>query len=69
MVDFAAAERDAVKAVDPSLPVTTNLMYYFDDYNYFKFKDVVDVVSWDATPSGGAGTTATWRCLTPCGTT
>ena len=55
VVDFAAAERDAVKAVDPSLPVTTNLMYYFDDYNYFKFKDVVDVVSWDAYPQWRGG--------------
>ena len=55
VVDFAAAERDAVKAVDPTLPVTTNLMYYFDDYNYFKFKDVVDVVSWDAYPQWRGG--------------
>ena len=39
-----------MKAVDPSIPVTANLMYDFYYYNYFKFKDVLDVVSWDAYP-------------------
>lgn len=50
VADFIRAERDAVKAVDPSIPVTANLMYDFYYYNYFKFKDVLDVVSWDAYP-------------------
>lgn len=58
VVDFMKLERDAVKAVDPSLPVTTNFMYEFDCYNYFKFKDELDVVSWDSYPwwKGGDNT-------------
>lgn len=50
VVDFMKQERDAVKAVDPSLPVTANFMYDFYEYNYFKFKDELDVVSWDGYP-------------------
>lgn len=58
VVDFMKLERDAVKSVDPSLPVTTNFMYEFDGYNYFKFKDELDVVSWDSYPwwKGGDNT-------------
>lgn len=59
VADFMAAERDAVKAVDPSIPVTANLMYDFYYYNYFKFKDVLDVVSWDAYPQWGQDDAAT----------
>lgn len=55
VVDFMKLERDAVKAVDPTLPVTTNFMYEFDGYNYFKFKDELDVVSWDSYPWWRAG--------------
>lgn len=50
VVDFLKVERDAVKAVNPELPVTTNFMYDFYQYNYFKFKDQLDVISWDAYP-------------------
>lgn len=50
VIDFMKLERDAVKAVDPDIPVTANFMYYFDDYNYFKFKDELDVISWDSYP-------------------
>lgn len=49
--DFMKLERDAVKSVNPDIPVTTNFMYYFDTYNYFKFKDELDVISWDSYPS------------------
>ncbi len=52
---FIKLERDAVKAVDPSIPVTTNFMYYYDGYNYFKFKDLLDVVSWDSYPQWRGG--------------
>ena len=50
VIDFMKVERDAVKAVNPNIPVTTNFMYDFYQYNYFKFKDELDVVSWDAYP-------------------
>ncbi len=47
---FIQMEKDAVKAADPSIPVTANLMYDFYFYNYFKWKDILDVVSWDSYP-------------------
>lgn len=50
VVDFLKAERDAVKAVNPDIPVTANFMYDFYQYNYFKFKDELDVISWDSYP-------------------
>ena len=50
VVDFMKTEREAVKAVNPEIPVTTNFMYDFYQYNYFKFKDQLDVISWDAYP-------------------
>lgn len=48
--DFMKLERDAVKSGNPDIPVTTNFMYDFPDYNYFKFKDLLDVISWDSYP-------------------
>lgn len=50
VTDFMKLERDAVKAVDPSLPVTTNFMYYFDCYDYGKMAKELDVISWDSYP-------------------
>lgn len=52
-VDFARWERDAVKAVNPNLPVTTNHGESYDSINYFKYKNVIDVVSWDSYPLWG----------------
>lgn len=49
-IDFMKVEHDAVKAVNPDIPVTTNFMYDFYEYNYFKYKDELDVISWDAYP-------------------
>jgi beta-galactosidase len=52
-VGFCKHERDAVRAGGSKLPVTTNLMGFFDGLNYFKFADVLDVVSWDSYPEWG----------------
>ena len=49
--DFIRMEAEAVKAVDPSLPVTANLMFRFWDYDYFSLAEVIDFVSWDAYPA------------------
>lgn len=49
-VDFMKMERDAVKAVDPEIPVTANLMGFYNGLNYFKFGPELDVVSWDNYP-------------------
>ncbi len=68
VIDFMKLERDAVKAANPEIPVTTNFMYDFDGYNYYKFKDELDVVSWDSYPwwragdnSGEAANVAFWH--------
>lgn len=58
VIDFMKWERDAVKAVNPDIPVTANFMYYFDCYNYFKFKDELDVISWDSYPQWTPGNNA-----------
>ena len=33
-------------------------MYYHNDYNYFKFKDELDVICWDAYPQWRGGNNA-----------
>ena len=49
-MDFCKAEIDTVKAYNPSLPATTNFMEYFYDYDYGKFKEILDFISWDSYP-------------------
>lgn len=48
-VDFMKAEIAAVKAVNPDIPCTANLMGFYDGLDYNKFKEL-DVVSWDNYP-------------------
>ena len=49
-IDFMMHEINTVKKYNKDLPATTNFMYYFEGLNYFKFKDYVDIVSFDAYP-------------------
>lgn len=49
-LDFCKAEIAAVKAVNPEIPCTINMMEFWGGTNYFKFKDAIDVVSWDCYP-------------------
>lgn len=49
-IDFMKHEINTVKKYNPSIPATTNFMYYYEGLNYFKFKDYVDVVSYDSYP-------------------
>ena len=49
-LDFIKMERDAVKAVNPDIPVTANLMGFYDGLDYFKIAPELDVVSWDNYP-------------------
>jgi len=49
--DFMNHEIAAVKPYNPDLPVTANFMYYFNGLNYFKFKNDIDIVSWDNYPT------------------
>ena len=46
--DFMTMERDTVKAVNPELLCTANLMERFWDYDYFSLGEAMDVISWDA---------------------
>ena len=49
-IDFIKNEVDAIRAGGSELPVTANLMYDYDGLDYKKFKDVLDIVSWDNYP-------------------
>lgn len=53
--DFMQMERDAVKAVNPEIKCTANLMERFWDYDYFDLAEAMDVVSWDSYPEWHSG--------------
>jgi len=44
-------ERDELKKHTPQIPVTTNLMGFYPELDYFKWAKEMDVVSWDNYPS------------------
>ncbi|MBC8060789.1 MAG: beta-galactosidase [Clostridiaceae bacterium] len=50
-LDFFKHEIKPLKEINANLPVTTNFMRTYDGLNYWKFKDVLDVVSWDCYPT------------------
>ena len=50
-VDFMKHEISAIRAGGSDLPATANLMYDYDGLDYKKFKDVMDIASWDNYPS------------------
>lgn len=50
-IDFYREEMKPLKAVNPDLPCTTNMMDLFYGLDYREFAKVVDVVSWDAYPT------------------
>lgn len=50
-VDFLREEIRPLKAENPDIPATINMMGFFDGINYFKFRDVIDIVSWDSYPA------------------
>jgi beta-galactosidase len=50
-VDFCKHEIAPLRAVNPKLPVTTNLMGTYVGLNPWKFADVLDVISWDCYPT------------------
>ncbi|MBQ8803967.1 MAG: beta-galactosidase [Tyzzerella sp.] len=54
--DFMNAEIDAIRAVCPDIPVTTNMMpgYYY--LNYYELAEKLDVISWDSYPNWHNGT-------------
>lgn len=48
--DFMNFEIDILRKTNPKIPVTTNLMYLFWDYDYHELTKNLDVVSWDSYP-------------------
>ncbi|NPE62513.1 beta-galactosidase [Dickeya dadantii] len=48
--DFCAQEIVPLKRVNPAIPVTTNFMEYFYDYDYWQLSRVLDFISWDSYP-------------------
>lgn len=48
--DFLRHEIEAVRAYSDK-PVTTNLMYYFGELDYFTLAKELDIVSWDTYPT------------------
>lgn len=54
ILDCFRLEYDAVKAVTPEIPVTTNLMGFYPVLDYQKWGKYMDVVSWDNYPAVGA---------------
>lgn len=50
-VDFCAWEKKAIRDGGSTLPVTTNFMGFYYGLDYTKFRDVLDLVSWDSYPN------------------
>lgn len=49
-IDFMNAEADAIRAVCPDLPITTNMMPGVRYPDYYKMSEKLDVASWDSYP-------------------
>ena len=50
MRDCMQAEIDAVRAVTPDIPVTTNFMQFYDGLDYHTMAPALDIISWDSYP-------------------
>ncbi|MFF2483957.1 beta-galactosidase [Paenibacillus sp. NPDC058071] len=50
LVDYTRNEIVPLREVKAELPVTINMMYDYEQVNYWKFADLIDFVSWDAYP-------------------
>lgn len=51
LLDCYRLEYDELKKHTPEIPVTTNLMGFYPELNYFEWAKYMDVVSWDNYPS------------------
>ncbi len=49
-LDCYKAERDAIRAITPSIPITTNMMGTFPLLDYRAWANEVDVIAWDCYP-------------------
>jgi beta-galactosidase len=53
MLENYKAEVEAIKAITPDIPVTTNLMGFYKLLDYQKWAKHMDFVSWDNYPASG----------------
>ncbi|GAB6927275.1 beta-galactosidase [Paenibacillus sp. JCM 10914] len=44
-------ERDELKRITPDIPITTNLMGFYPELDYFEWAKHMDVISWDNYPA------------------
>ena len=51
MLDCYRLEHEAVKAITPHIPVTTNFMEFYKPLDYQKWANYLDFVSWDSYPA------------------
>lgn len=49
--DFVSWEKKAIRDGGSKLPVTINMMYDYKGLNYHKFKDLIEIASWDSYPT------------------
>lgn len=51
LLDCHKLEYEAIKKHTPNIPVTTNLMGFYPELDYFEWAKYMDIVSWDNYPS------------------
>lgn len=62
--DFMNAEAEAIRAVCPDIPLTTNMMPGFYDINYWEHAEKLDVAAWDSYPDWNCGDNVGTACDT-----
>lgn len=65
-VDFFRVETAPLRAENPEIPVTMNMMGFYDGIDYWQFLPELDIISWDSYPSwhngdGNEGGNAVWN--------
>ncbi|MBQ7840537.1 MAG: beta-galactosidase [Lachnospiraceae bacterium] len=50
-IDFMEQEIKALRDAGSDIPVTTNMMYHFNDIDYFRMAEKIDLASWDSYPA------------------
>lgn len=61
IIDFMKHEIVPLKQITPNVPVTTNMMGFFEGINYFEMAKYIDVVSWDSYPRWHNNIRKTWE--------
>ncbi len=59
--DYVLAETKPLREITPRIPICTNLMSGFFGIDYWKFEDVIDIVSWDSYPEWNNNFEAMWE--------